>query len=58
MASKKVVLHTSCDIGSGIKIFVGKVALPERSINFETDFLRLLALSSNCFLYTYKEGNL
>lgn len=37
-------------MGSGIEIVVGKFALPECSINFETDFLRLLALSSNCFL--------
>jgi len=44
------MLHTSCETGSGLEI-VGKIVLPECSINFLTDFLRLLALSSNCFLY-------
>lgn len=49
-----ILLHTSCDMDSGVKIEEGKAALPECSINFVTDFSRLLALSSNCFLYTFK----
>jgi hypothetical protein len=42
-------------VGSGVEIVEGKVVLPECSINFVTDFLRLLALSSNSFLYIYKK---
>jgi len=37
-------------MGSGVKTEEEKAVLPECSINFVTDFSRLLALSSNCFL--------
>lgn len=47
---KYILYHTSCEIGRGVKVVEGKAALPECSINFVTDFSRLLALSSNCFL--------
>lgn len=49
----KNFLHTSNEMGIGVNIVLGKV-FPECSSNFVTDFLRLLALSSNCFLYPCK----